>query len=378
MTRDLGNRVPPLVDDAVAIHGYGGALVLVRRPESVHTLITIRGGRQFTHSGSLLCLVRHRRSHPACAVQASEGPRIRRVPMNCRMPECVISDMAVQQPGAETDPEAMWSSALARGLIREDALRSVRCCDGYIDVLGSTAPSRRSLAHRAIHNPGVVAVYQRVWRPIMAAVMRLCGVSLSAERDSAVAALHISGEQRVLDVACGAGNFTGFFAGKVSGVGFVIGLDSSVPMIKRAVRDKSCARAVYMRAEELSLPFDDGAFDVVCFAALHLVPEPFGVLQEMVRVLSPGGRIAVMTTYGRESFLVRKGLELGATICGVRVFDRTTVPAFFSAVGLIDIDQHLRGMSQFVVACRPEQVREFAPWRNRSAGWRTRGKSIGH
>jgi hypothetical protein len=49
------------------------------------------------------------------------------------------------------------------------------------------------------------------------------------------------------------------------------------------------------------------------------------VLHEMVRVLSPGGRIAVMTTYCRESFMVRKGLELGAGICGMRVFDRTTI-----------------------------------------------------
>jgi SAM-dependent methyltransferase len=288
------------------------------------------------------------------------------------MPECVISDMTAQQPGAETDPDAMWSPALARGLIREDVLRSVRYCDGYIDVLGSTAPTRRSLARRAAHSPRVAAVYQRVWRPIMVAVMRLFGVSLSAERDRAVAALHLGGEQRVLDVACGSGNFTSFFAGKVTGDGFVIGLDNSAPMMERAVRDNSCARAVYMRADELSFPFDDGAFDVVCFfAALHLVPEPFGVLQEMVRVLSPGGRIAVMTTYGRESFLVRKGLVLCATICGVRVFDRTTIPAFFAAAGLIDIDQQLRGMSQFVVARRPEQVPELDRWRTRSAGWRT-------
>jgi SAM-dependent methyltransferase len=251
----------------------------------------------------------------------------------------------------------MWSSAMARGLIREDLLRSIRCCDGYTDVLGSTTPTR------------VTAVYQRVWRPIMVAVIRLCGVS--AEPDRAVAALHLGGEQRVLDVACGAGNFTGFFAGKVTGVGFAIGLDNSVPMMERAVRDNCCARAVYMRADELNLPFDDGAFDVVHFAAPHLVAEPFGVLQEMVRVLSPGGRIAVMTTYGRESFLVRKGLELAATFCGVRIFDRTTVPAFFSAVGLIDIDQQLRGMSQFVIARRPEHVREPASRRNRSARRRT-------
>src|SRR5262249_17522386 len=115
-------------------------------------------------------------------------------------------------------------------------------------------------------------------------------------------------------------------------------------------------RAVYMRADTLSLPFSDGAFDVVCCFAAHLVPEPIGVLHEMTRVLSPGGRIAVMTTYGRESVVMRKGLEIGATVCGVRVFDRTTVPAFLRAAGLIDIDQQLRGISQFVMARRPKQV----------------------
>ncbi|MBP1159456.1 ubiquinone/menaquinone biosynthesis C-methylase UbiE [Rhodococcus sp. PvR099] len=49
------------------------------------------------------------------------------------------------------------------------------------------------------------------------------------------------------------------------------------------------------------MPFDDGTFDAVCcYAALYLVPEPMTVVDEMIRVLSPGGRIAVMTGYGRE------------------------------------------------------------------------------
>ncbi len=65
-------------------------------------------------------------------------------------------------------------------------------------------------------------------------------------------------------------------------------------------------------------------------------------------------------TYKRQDILlVRKGLELGATICGVRVFDGTTVPTFFAAAGLVDIEQQLRGISQFVVARRPGQVTEF-------------------
>jgi SAM-dependent methyltransferase len=257
----------------------------------------------------------------------------------------------------------MWVPALARGLIREDVLRSMRYCDGYTDLLGTTAPARLSLAQRAMNSPSVAAIYQHIWRPIMVAAMSLHGMSLSAERERAAAALHLGGQQRVLDVACGPGNFTSFFADQLAGDGFVIGLDNSVPMMERAVRDNTCARAVYMRGDALDLPFNDRAFDVVsCFAALHLVPEPLGVLHEMVRVLSPGGRIAVMTTYGRESLLMRKGLELGAMICGVRVFDRTTVPAFFAAAGLVDIKQQLRGISQFVVARRPVQGTEFRRW----------------
>src|SRR6185312_4633518 len=102
-------------------------------------------------------------------------------------------------------------------------------------------------------------------------------------------------------------------------------------------------------------------------AALHLMPEPFAVLHEMVRVLSPSGKIAVTTSYGRESVLVRKAIEIGATICGVRVFDRTTIPAFLAAAGLIDIDQHLRGISQLVIARRPDRVTDIQPRHTPSA-----------
>jgi SAM-dependent methyltransferase len=284
--------------------------------------------------------------------------------------------MTARQPGAEAVPDATWSPALARGLIRDDFMRSMHYCDGFTDLLGASVQAPPSLAQRFMHSPTVAALYERFWRPVMVAIMRLHGISIDAERQRASEALHLGGDQRVLDVACGPGNFTGFFADQLSGVGFVIGLDSSVAMMERAVRDNSAARAVYMRADARSLPFSDATFDVVCcFAALHLVPEPIRVLQEMIRVLVPGGRIAVMTTYGRESLLIRKGLELGAEMCGVRVFDRTTVPGFFAAAGLTEIDQQLRGISQFVMARRPE--RESDPWLARSTWRRAQGKAIG-
>jgi SAM-dependent methyltransferase len=290
---------------------------------------------------------------------------------------CVIAVMKPQH-GVSPETDAMWSLALARGLIRAEAMRAMRNCDGYIDLLGPSASARRSSAQRAMQCPIAAALYERVWRPIMFAVMYQHGISVCAERERAATGLHLGGEQRVLDVACGPGTFTSFFASQLGGDGFVIGLHSSVPVIEHAVAENSHARAVYMRADACSLPFDDGTFDVVyCFAALHLVPQPCAVLREMVRVLSPRGRIAVMTSYGRESLLVRKGLELGAAMCGVRVFDRTTIPAFFAAAGLLDIDQQLRGISQFVVARRPEPVTELDAWRSRSAAGRIRRMASG-
>lgn len=246
--------------------------------------------------------------------------------------------MTAQQPGVGTDVDAMWSPALARGLIRDDVLRSMRYCNGYTDLLGPSVDARPSWARRAMRSPIVAAIYELLWRPIMVVVMSLHGIAISAERERVAAAVHLGGGQRVLEVSCGPGAFTSFFAGQLSGDGFVIGLDNSVPMIQRAVRGNDCARAVYMRGDPLSLPFNNHAFDVVCcLAALHMMPEPIRVLHEMVRVLAPGGRIAVMTSCGREPFLV--------------------LQTFFAAAGLIDVEQQRHGISQFVIARRPEDPR---------------------
>ena len=59
--------------------------------------------------------------------------------------------------------------ALARGLIRHEALRSIRHCDGYTDLLGPTVPTRCTLARRA--------------RPIMNAALSMHGRSVAAERE---------------------------------------------------------------------------------------------------------------------------------------------------------------------------------------------------
>lgn len=60
-------------------------------------------------------------------------------------------------------------------------------------------------------------------------------------------------------------------------------------MLTRAVLDNSTPRTCYVRGDARALPFADATFDAVCcFGALYLMPEPFRVAHEMVRVLRPG------------------------------------------------------------------------------------------
>jgi hypothetical protein len=77
MTRDLGDRVAPLMDDAVAIHGHGGAQVLVRRPGSVHTLITVGAGGRFTHTANPYSRAEWRHRPVILGVESSPTVNIR-------------------------------------------------------------------------------------------------------------------------------------------------------------------------------------------------------------------------------------------------------------------------------------------------------------
>jgi ubiquinone/menaquinone biosynthesis C-methylase UbiE len=105
--------------------------------------------------------------------------------------------------------------------------------------------------------------------------------------------------ERVLDVGCGDGNYTGAIADQT---GAAIGVDRSGAML-RAGRARLGHRPdiIWTQADGLSLPFRSARFDavisvtVLCFAA-----EPAALLAEAYRVLRPGGRI-VLGELGRYS-----------------------------------------------------------------------------
>lgn len=251
-----------------------------------------------------------------------------------------------QTSGVDTDDDRLRQ---ARELLTTTA--SVR--HGFLDVLGaSTSAPAPTFAQRAMNSPLMATVYERLWRPF--SFYLASGVTNRAEQRRAVEALRLAGPQRLLDVACGPGNFTGELAKSVSAGGLAIGFDISEPMLARAVLDNSGPRVCYVRGDAHHLPFSDETFDAVCcFGALYLVPEPFVVAEEMVRVLKPHGRIAVLTSCARGEPPIQQALAVGAGVIGVRMFERSEFIDLFTSAGLVDIEQHTQRALQFVTASKP-------------------------
>ncbi len=97
--------------------------------------------------------------------------------------------------------------------------------------------------------------------------------------------------QRVLDLATGSGDLAQAIQ-TACPQAKVLGADFSVPMMREAQkRQLRCLIA----ADGLALPFQDGVFDVltVAFGLRNMASWP-AALQEMNRVLRPGGRLFVL------------------------------------------------------------------------------------
>ncbi|MFC9896753.1 class I SAM-dependent methyltransferase [Nocardia sp. NPDC127579] len=208
-----------------------------------------------------------------------------------------------------------------------------------------------NLARRTMNHPALAAVYERAWRPAL--FFAASGRTMGTDQRDAVAQLRLDGEQRVLDIACGPGNFTRYLSNALSGNGFAVGLDYSEPMLARAVLDNAGPRVGYLRGDAARLPFADGTFDAVCcFGALYLIPDPIAATREMVRVLAPGGRIAISTSVRDDSALGQVGKIVGGW-SGLRVFPRRTFTDLFAELGLVDVEQQVHRLLQYVSATRP-------------------------
>jgi len=103
--------------------------------------------------------------------------------------------------------------------------------------------------------------------------------------------------ERIVDVGCGAGIDSLIAAKKVGPDGRVIGVDMTPSMLEKArhAAEKTGLENVEFRegyAEALPIP-DDWANVVISNGVLNLMPDKAAALEEMSRVLKPGGRLQI-------------------------------------------------------------------------------------
>ncbi|MGA8194897.1 MAG: methyltransferase domain-containing protein [Acetobacteraceae bacterium] len=142
----------------------------------------------------------------------------------------------------------------------------------------------------------------------------------------------------VLDVACGGGIIVCAFAPEVK---HATGIDMTPAMLDRArqlAAEKGLANVSWDQGDVGSLPYADGAFDIVVTRfSMHHFLDPIGMLREMVRVCAPGGRVVVVDMYASENPAKAtewNRLEKLRDPSHARCLTLTELKALFGSVGL--------------------------------------------
>jgi ubiquinone/menaquinone biosynthesis C-methylase UbiE len=125
------------------------------------------------------------------------------------------------------------------------------------------------------------------------------GLTKKSMTDFTALAQRVAGEisprSSVLEVAPG----PGYFAIELAKLGdySVTGLDISQTFVEIACANAASAKvkAEFQRGDASRMPFEEGRFDyLVCRAAFKNFSRPQAALQEMCRVLKPGGRALII------------------------------------------------------------------------------------
>jgi phosphatidylethanolamine/phosphatidyl-N-methylethanolamine N-methyltransferase len=136
-----------------------------------------------------------------------------------------------------------------------------------------------------------------VWAPAYDALVRAAG--FDAARRLSIDRLRLAASDRVLIVGAGTGLDLDFLPSNVH----VTAIDVTPAMLKHLERRaEGAGRPVTTRIMDArQLAFSDSSFDaVVMHLILAVMPQPERGLREAVRVLKPGGRIAVFDKFLRD------------------------------------------------------------------------------
>jgi len=105
----------------------------------------------------------------------------------------------------------------------------------------------------------------------------------------------LTGARRVVDLGCGEGQIARLVA-EAGGTERVVGVDTSIAQL--ATAGQRGGAVAYVRGSAAALPLAAGSFDAVvtCLVLEHL-PDLDGALDEVARVLRPGGRFVIFINH---------------------------------------------------------------------------------
>jgi ubiquinone/menaquinone biosynthesis C-methylase UbiE len=153
---------------------------------------------------------------------------------------------------------------------------------------------------------------------------------------------YIAETDSVLECACGTGAITEEIAKKAQKV---LATDFAEGMLKRA--SKKCRKYsnVSFRQEDITdIKSADNSFDkVVAGNVIHLLPVPEKALNELLRVVKPGGKVIIPTYINMSKkssgFAVKFIKKLGADF--KRQFELDSYKEFFEEKGFKDVEYYV-------------------------------------
>jgi arsenite methyltransferase len=247
-----------------------------------------------------------------------------------------------------TTVNATLSPALERALhLLADPPAEPDASKGYLDLLGSSTADDDGPAK----NTGAI---QAVWASSIGSMlydnMQAISRRFLASLQHPIEWLDIPPGGIALDVGSGPGSITASLAEAAGPDGLALGVDISEPMLARAVEAQAGRNVGFLRADAQRLPLRDETVDAVTsLAVLQLIPDPATTLSEIVRVLRPGGRIAIMVpTAGRGAEFL-KWLPNG----GVHFFSEDELGDTLEELGLIGVRTKTWGNIQWVRGRKP-------------------------
>jgi SAM-dependent methyltransferase len=155
----------------------------------------------------------------------------------------------------------------------------------------------------------------------------------------------------VVDLGCGGGLDVLLAAAKVGPLGWAIGIDMTPAMIERARRNaaqQGLSNVAFHLATIDHLPLADASVDcLISNCVINLAPDKPAVFREMVRVLKPGGRVAVSDIALKkplpepiaQDIMAYIGCIAGAVL--IEDYRRGLEAAGFTAVQLVDTGRDL-------------------------------------